>query len=183
MSARLVILGLLKQESLHGYELKHIIEEHMGDWTKIPVGSIYFALGKLAEEGKIREAAVGRDGKRPEKTVYEITPPGEEEFITLLRDCLATRKKEYHEIDVGLAFLDALRPREAAALFKARVSVLEEETLRLKKHKAEQTRLPGVPPSARAIFSHSQRHLEAELAWSREVLGELEAGRLSSKRR
>jgi DNA-binding PadR family transcriptional regulator len=181
LSVRLVILGLLRQESLHGYELKHVIEEHMGDWTKIPVGSIYFALGKLADEGKIREVAVEREGKRPEKTVYEITAAGDEEFFALLRDCLGTSEKEYHEIDQALAFLDALKPREAAALFGSRVSLLEAQVLRLKKHKAERTRLASVPPSAKAIFSHSQRRLEAELAWSREVLADIEAGRLSKR--
>jgi DNA-binding PadR family transcriptional regulator len=182
LSVRLVILGLLRQESLHGYELKHIIGEHMGDWTRIPVGSIYFALGKLADEGKIRELSVEREGKRPEKTVYEITESGEEEFLSLLRECLGTSEREYHEIDLGLAFLDALKPKEAAALFRARVTLLEGEVLRLKKHKAESMKLSDVPPSAKAIFTHSQRHLEAELAWSREVLAELEAGRLSKKR-
>jgi len=182
LSVRLVILGLLRNESLHGYELKHIIEEHMGDWTKIPVGSIYFALDKLAKEGKIRELSVEREGKRPEKTVYEITQSGEEEFFALLRGCLETNDKEYHEIDIGIAFLDALKPKEAAALFRARVSVLEAEVSRLKKHKAERMRLAEVPPSAKAIFSHSQKHLEAELAWSREVLSELDAGLLSKKR-
>jgi len=51
MSVRLVILGLLCDRPLYGYEIKQIIEEHMGDWTSIAFGSIYFALDKLAEEG------------------------------------------------------------------------------------------------------------------------------------
>jgi len=51
MSTRLVILGLLRERPLYGYEIKHVIEDHMGDWTSIAFGSIYFALGKLTEIG------------------------------------------------------------------------------------------------------------------------------------
>ncbi len=50
MSTRLVILGFLRERSLHGYEIKQLIEDRMGDWTSIAFGSIYFALSKLAEE-------------------------------------------------------------------------------------------------------------------------------------
>ena len=52
MSVRLVLLGLLHERPLYGYEIKQIIEEHMGDWTSIAFGSIYFALDKLAEIDK-----------------------------------------------------------------------------------------------------------------------------------
>ena len=50
-NAHVVILGLLRQKPLYGYELKQIIEEYMGDWTDIKFGSIYFALSRLNDEG------------------------------------------------------------------------------------------------------------------------------------
>jgi Fe2+ or Zn2+ uptake regulation protein len=57
MSVKLVILGLLRERPLYGYEIKQIIEEHMGDWTSIAFGSIYFALDKLAKEGFVEKVA------------------------------------------------------------------------------------------------------------------------------
>ena len=69
MSTRLVLLGLLRDRKLYGYELKHIIEDHMGDWTSIAFGSIYFALNKLSEEGLIEKVAVEKPGKRPSRCV------------------------------------------------------------------------------------------------------------------
>lgn len=182
MSVRLIILGLLRQEELHGYEIKHVIEEHMADWAKVTTGSIYFALSKLAEEGKIRESSVERDGKRPEKTVYEITEEGKREFLDLLRARLGTSERECHEIDQAIAFLDALPKKEAVELFKARIAEEESALANLRKHKAAQMRREDVPASAAAIFSHGLKLREAELAWSREVLAELESGRLSRKR-
>jgi DNA-binding PadR family transcriptional regulator len=53
MSTRLVILGLLRERSLHGYEIKHIIQDHMGDWTSIAFGSIYFALKNRREVARL----------------------------------------------------------------------------------------------------------------------------------
>ena len=67
MSTRLVILASLRDQPLHGYEIKQIIEEHMGDWTNIAFGSIYFALGKLAEEGMIEKIATEKEGNRPSR--------------------------------------------------------------------------------------------------------------------
>jgi len=144
------------------------------------VGSIYFALSKLADEGKIRPASVERDGGRPEKTVYAITETGEAEFLELLRTCLGANEREYHEIDQGIAFLNALKKKETVELFKARVEAIEGAVTALRKHKGETLRRKDVPPEARAIFSHSLKHLEAELAWSREVMADIEAGKFSS---
>lgn len=77
MSTRLVILGLLRDQHLHGYEIKQIIEEHMGDWTSIAFGSIYFALGKLSEEGLIEKVATEKEGNRPSRSIYQITEGGQ----------------------------------------------------------------------------------------------------------
>jgi DNA-binding PadR family transcriptional regulator len=182
MSVRLVILGLLRGEPLHGYEIKHIIEKHMGDWTNIPFGSIYFALGKLKEEGRIEESAVSKDGKRPAKTVFAITKEGREEFLRLLRETLGSTERQFYEIDLGLAFMDCLDPTEAAALFHGRVLALEAAVEALRAHEAEQMRSPDLPPSAKAIFSHGLAHREAELTWAREVLARIESGGLAKSR-
>jgi DNA-binding PadR family transcriptional regulator len=92
MSTRLVILGLLRDQPLHGYEIKQIIEEHMGDWTSIAFGSIYFALGKLSEEGLIEMAVTEKKGNRPSRSVYQITESGRSEFLRLLKEVWRDRK-------------------------------------------------------------------------------------------
>ncbi|PKO14362.1 MAG: hypothetical protein CVU39_15105 [Chloroflexi bacterium HGW-Chloroflexi-10] len=55
MIVRLVILGLLRDRPLYGYEIKQVIEEHMSDWTSIAFGPIYFALDKLVEKGFVKK--------------------------------------------------------------------------------------------------------------------------------
>ena len=102
MSTPLVILGLLRERPLYGYEIKHIIEDRMGDWTNIAFGSIYYALDKMAEEHLIEKVGTEQEGGRPSRTVYGITAAGREEFLRLL--CEVWREVERHTFtfDIGL---------------------------------------------------------------------------------
>ncbi len=176
MTTRLVILGLLRDRPLYGYELKHIIEEHMGDWTNIAFGSIYYALGKLAEEGFVEQVGVEQEGARPSRTVYQITEAGRAEFLRLLREVWASFERQYFAIDVGLAFMNALPVGEVKQYLQQRVTMLEEVLQHIQEHQEDQMANPNVPAQARAVFEHSRLHMEAELTWTRSVLQQVEQG-------
>jgi DNA-binding PadR family transcriptional regulator len=178
MSTRLVILGLLRDQPLHGYEIKHIIEEHMGDWTSIAVGSIYFALGKLSEEGLIEMVATEKAGNRPSRSVYQITEAGRAEFLRILREVWREPERQYFSIDVGLAFMNALPVEEIKGFLQSRVGQLEENQKYLDSHQQDQMGQPNVPASAAAIFEHSRAHAAAELAWTKELLEKMQWGEL-----
>jgi len=176
MSARLVILGLLQRRPLHGYEIKHVIEDHMGDWTSIAFGSIYFALKKLTEEGMLEVIATERAGNRPSRTVYAVTDAGREEFLRLLREVWGKAERQYFTIDIGLFFMDVLSPEEILRHLEARLDELNRTLEYLDRHRAESMANPHVPHRARFIFDHSQAHLKAELAWTRALRAELRDG-------
>ena len=176
MSTRLVILGLLRDKPLYGYELKHIIEEHMGDWTNIAFGSIYFALGKLADEGFIEKVATEKEGKRPSRSVYQITAAGREEFLRLLREVWREVERHYYTLDIGLAFMEALPGEEVEGYLRDRVSQLEGVVQHVTAHRAEVLADAYVSRVVSAVFDHSLAHFEAELAWTRDVLDKAERG-------
>ena len=178
MSTRLVILGLLRDQPLHGYEIKHIIEDHMGDWTSIAFGSIYFALGKLSEEGMIEMVATEKAGNRPSRSIYQITEAGRAEFLRLLREVWSEPERQYFAIDVALAFMNALSPQEIKGYLQKRLAQLQAGLDYLKLHKQDQMSQPDVPASAVAIFEHARAHAEAELAWTHELLEKMERGEL-----
>ncbi|MBN1875266.1 MAG: PadR family transcriptional regulator [Anaerolineae bacterium] len=176
MTTRLVILGLLRERPLYGYELKHIIEEHMGDWTNIAFGSIYYALGKLADEGFVEQVGTEQEGNRPSRLVYQITEEGRGEFLRLLREVWTTSERQYFAIDVGLAFMDALPAAEVKGYLARRIALLEGILHHLHEHQQEQMASPEVPAPVRAVFEHSRLHIEAELTWTQEVLHQVEQG-------
>jgi DNA-binding PadR family transcriptional regulator len=176
MSTRLVILGLLRERPLYGYEIKAIIEDHMGDWTNIAFGSIYFALGKLAEEGYIEKVATEQEGSRPSRSVYQITAAGRAEFLRLLQQTWMEFDRQFYSFDIGLFFMNALPQAEILGYLQNRVVQLEMVLFHLDEHQAEETIKEEVPALANAIFEHSRVHLQAELAWTQDVLVKVEAG-------
>jgi DNA-binding PadR family transcriptional regulator len=178
MSTRLVILGLLRDQPLYGYELKQIIEEQMGDWTSIAFGSVYFALGKLSEEGLIEKVATKKEGNRPSRSIYQITQEGRAEFLRLLREVWGGLEREYFAIDIGLAFMNALPQDEIKGYLHKRLAQLGGILHYLGSHEQEQMTQPDIPSSAVAIFEHSRAHLEAELSWTKEMLEKIEQGKL-----
>ena len=178
MSTRLVILGLLRDQPLHGYEIKQIIEEHMGDWTSIAFGSIYFALGKLSEEGLIEMAATEKKGNRPSRSVYQITKSGRSEFIRLLKEVWSEPERQYFALDVGVAFMNALPVGEVKGYLRKQVAQMETDLQYLDSHQQEQMSQADIPGSAVLIFEHSRAHLIAELSWMKEILEKIEQGKL-----
>lgn len=176
MSTRLVILGLLRDRRLYGYEIKHIIEDHMGDWTSIAFGSIYFALRKLTEEGFIEKSGTEKHGENPSRIIYQITGKGRDEFMRLLREIWGDLERQYFAFDIGLFFMDALPRNEATDFLRQRVGHLEQILGHLEAHRDDQMANPEVPPRAIAIFDHSFVHFKAELEWTRDVLEQVEKG-------
>lgn len=176
MSVRLVILGLLRERPLYGYEIKQIIEEHMSDWTSIAFGSIYFALEKLAKEKFVSKVDIEQAGKRPSRSVFEITQTGREEFSRLLREVWQQVERQYFSIDVCLFFLNTLPLEEVKRYLEIRQAGLQATLEHICTHRDEQLSLPEVPRLAAAIFDHTLAHTQAELDWISNLLNKLESG-------
>ncbi len=176
MSTRLVILGLLRDRPLYGYEIKQIIEEHMDDWTSIAFGSIYFALGKLAEEGFIKKVATEQEGSRPSRSIYQIAEAGRVEFQRLLRQIWGEMERHHFTFDIGLFFTEALPVEEMKEYMRGRVAQLEAIVQHVTIHREEQLDREDMPRSAAVIFDHSLVHFQVELDWTRDLLDKMERG-------
>ena len=61
----LAILGLLKEQPLHGYELKKRLGETLGSLWGISYGSLYPALRRLEHDGSIESVEARRRRRRP----------------------------------------------------------------------------------------------------------------------
>ena len=60
----LAILGLLKEQELHGYELKKRLVEALGPFSRVSFGSLYPALRRLQAAGAVQSAET-RPGVEP----------------------------------------------------------------------------------------------------------------------
>lgn len=168
-NVRLVLLGILSRHPMHGYEIKHIIEDHMGDWTDIKFGSIYFALSKLAEDGSIEIAEETREGNRPSRTVYRITEKGGQEYLRLLRELWSGTDDIQYPIDIGVFFMKSIPKTEIEEYLAKRIERMQQQLDYLQKHRSEHEQNPHIPPQAMAVIGHAKLHMEAELKWLQEM--------------
>jgi len=166
MERELLLLGLLRRQEMHGYELHDFIERYMQTCVDLKKPTAYYLLDKMAKAGLVMETEA-QSGNRPPRRVYHITPAGEQYFQELLRDNLTT----YHPAQfgglVGLVFLDEINADEARPLLEQRRAVLVTalDTVR---------QVPPHPGSMQFVIEHQIMHLEHELNWLDTVLTTLE---------
>ncbi|MBZ0278832.1 MAG: PadR family transcriptional regulator [Anaerolineae bacterium] len=162
MERELLLLGLLRQNEMHGYELHEFINRDLSSCTDLKKPTAYYLLEKMAASGWITQTEV-QEGSRPPRRVYQLTVEGETAFQRLLRENLGIYHQARFAGDAGLAFLDALPPAEARALLLRRRELLEQELIT-----ARET--PTHRGSLQLVVEHQVRHLTAELDWLDDVL-------------
>jgi DNA-binding PadR family transcriptional regulator len=82
-----VILGLLHQRALTGYEVKHSFQTLFSFFFDASYGTIYPTLSKMEKMGYITKESVRQDN-RPAKNVYTLTDKGREQFKDYLTSSL-----------------------------------------------------------------------------------------------
>jgi DNA-binding PadR family transcriptional regulator len=81
----LVVLSLLAERAMHGYEVNRELERRqVRDWAGVSRPQIYYSLDKLARLKLIRDADSGRTAVGPERRVFSTTPAG----VATLADAL-----------------------------------------------------------------------------------------------
>lgn len=162
MDKQLLLLGLLRQHEMHGYELIGFIEGPMNTCTDLKKPTAYFLLDKMAGEGWV-VAHTEREGNRPARRVFRITPAGEAEFQRLLRENLAAFDQPAFTNDIGVAFMDALEPGVALQLLRVRRELLRSRL-------AEAERAPAHPGATQLLVDHQLHFLKSELTWLDQVI-------------
>jgi len=162
MEKKLLLLGLLRRQEMHGYQLNEFIDNNLALCTDLKKPTAYYLLDKMSAEGLIR-AETEQEGNRPPRRVYRLTETGEAAFQALLRENLSAYAHVNFPGDIGLAFLDGVTPGEALPL-------LLEQRQKAQVRLAEIQTVPVHGGSLQLVFSHQAHHLQAELAWLDEII-------------
>lgn len=175
MERQLLLLGMLRIEEMHGYQVDQMINAHLEPSFQLKKPTMYKLLNKMVDQGWItfREE---QEGNYPVRRVYTITPAGEEAFQQLLRQSLG----DYRPVnfnDIALAFLDTLPAAEALPLLYQRRENISQFLETARAHNANQDTHQG---GYQLMFLHQIHHLSAELAWMDELIGRLQEGDLKN---
>jgi DNA-binding PadR family transcriptional regulator len=121
----MAVLVSLYERPMHPYEVAQTLRERAKqESVRLNYGSLYAVVDSLEKRGMIKATETVRKGKRPERTVYEITDEGSREMVDWLTELIAVPIKEYPQFMAGLSFLAALHPDDALRALRERAEVL-----------------------------------------------------------
>ena len=190
----LAILGLLKQQELHGYELKKRLAETFVSGGGASFGSLYPALSRLEAAGAVRVIEGGGEpdaipmtgaltgelaafrarkpvtrGSRGKK-VYGITPRGEQLFEELLAADSGTSDDE-RAFNLRLAFARFLPHEARLGLLERRRAYLLERLGRTRH--SVRNGWERLDAYTRSLLEHGNETTERDISWlDRLIAGE-----------
>ncbi|MGH9152388.1 MAG: helix-turn-helix transcriptional regulator [Acidimicrobiales bacterium] len=187
----LAVLGVLKEQELHGYELKKRLSGVLGPLSSVSFGSLYPTLAKLEAAGAVkaveahhapvaapipmtgslggellafrarRAATRGPRGSRGKK-VYGITQRGEELFAELLV-AESSSADDDRAFNLRLAFARYLPADARLGLFERRRAQLVERLARARDAvRAGRERLDAY---TRSLLEHGTESTERDISW------------------
>ena len=124
----LAVLSCLNERPMHPYEINTTLRRRGKEQSiKLNYGSLYSVVESLLKHGLITTRETSREGRRPERTIYAITPEGVEEFEDWLGELLSTPVHEFTSLEAGLSLMAGLPPDEVARLLEQRSEKLRVE--------------------------------------------------------
>jgi DNA-binding PadR family transcriptional regulator len=141
----LAVLGCLTERPMHPYEMSTTLRSRGKEQSiKLNYGSLYSVVESLQKHGLIRSLETTREGRRPERTVYEITDAGSVECEDWLAELLSTPVRDFTSLEAGLSLMPLLEPDEVARLLDGRAERLRIELRALDAGHAEAAAM-GLP--------------------------------------
>ena len=178
MSLRHILLGLLSENSGHGYGLRKEILYRLGHFRNINEGQLYTELAKMEKEGLIeREVVVPEKG--PARKLLHITARGKGVFQDWLESDEHEGEGVLYDFVHGYpfltkcTFLQHLAPAEALDKVRAQLSRME------RKREAYEEILPGMErrkadPFRLRILSLGIQEMELRIEWLKELARDLQ---------
>ena len=174
----LAVLAMLREQPMHPYEMQRVMHRrHTDELLALKRGSLYHAINQLQRDGLIEPIETSREGRRPERTVYQLAPDGEDELLLWLRDLMSTPTHEPSQFIAALAFVRHLEPSDALQQLELRAVSLEAAIAALR---AVEHGIGGYVGRTSVLEVEYQRALhEADLGWTRALIDDLRSQKLT----
>jgi DNA-binding PadR family transcriptional regulator len=169
---RLMALGTLARYGpQHGHQIRRLAEvTNVGEWGGVSVGALYRELRTMERDGLVERVRTEQVGRRPARTVYEITAEGRLELAALRERAIRPTEWGPDPLGVALTFaVDDMDREELRAALRNRRSRLAIAGAELA---AERERLVArgyVGPLSAAIMRRGVMHIETEMRWHDEL--------------
>jgi len=173
-TTRLLVLGVVRIfQPVHGYEVRReLVSWRAQDWASIKPGSIYNALKTLTQDGLLEVVGTDQVGGRPERTTYQLTAVGDQEFRMLLREEWWTLRSPIDPMMAAVSFLSFVTREEAIAALQHRIAQIHGFVRHLELASAS---LDGTesPWHVREMHYLTSARVFAEVAWAEQLITRL----------
>jgi DNA-binding PadR family transcriptional regulator len=159
----LAILGLLKERSMHGYELKKRLSDTLGPLFPVSYGALYPTLKRLKTAGAVEEVFPKTEVRR-RKNVYRVTDEGERRFASLV-ESFGGREGAVDDngFRVRLAFFRYMKPETRLGVLERRRAALTERLAELT-HRLSSYR-ERVDAYTLSLMRHGMDSTERDILW------------------
>ena len=173
-----MILGLLAERGpMHGHQIRRLAELTNAEvWGGITGGALYAELRKLDGDGLVQVVRAEQVGRRPARTVYQITEEGRLELILQRDAALDVVFGSADPLSVVLLFAAGTDPADLGERLAARRRRVVAQLEATAEERERLTRQGVLAPLDVAAFRRGELRLEAELRWHDEFEGRLAAG-------
>jgi len=175
-SIDIILMGMLTEQPRNAYEVNKVIEaRRTRTWLRISTAAVYRNLRRLHDEGYI-EAETTRDGLKPHKTVFTLTPAGREHFVAMLEESASDQVGLHFDFDAWVAHIDHLPPVRALEFLddlRCQLGTIRDELATVSVHHGD-----GLPVGAAALVELRLRMLEVALSWLGDFALDADSGRL-----
>ncbi len=173
----LAVLVCLYEKPMHPYEVAQTLRARAKqESVRLNYGSLYAVVESLEKNGFIKATGTVQEGKRPQRTVYEITDAGATEMTDWLTELIGTPAKEYPAFMAGLSFLPALDPDDALAALQRRARGTRRQARRPARRRAGGHATPGLPRIFGLEAEYEEGQLAAELKFVTALADEMAVG-------
>jgi DNA-binding PadR family transcriptional regulator len=165
----MMVLGLLSEQPMHGYQLKQVLEDNHADlWSEVSTGHLYYTLKKLKKKGLVTEKTTQR-GNRPPRHVYTLTDSGTQMLKDGLDELDVHSQRLFFSLDIVIGFAKAisLPQGKLAELIEKRTKSVNEELEEIKTAWGEKIDNNELTYGEYLIYEHRISLLKAELKWLR----------------
>jgi DNA-binding PadR family transcriptional regulator len=173
---RLMVLGTLAQHGQqHGHQIRRIAEvTNVDEWGGISVGALYRELRNMEAEGLVSAVRTEQVGRRPARTVYEITGDGHLELAMLRERAITVLHYEPDPLAVAIKFA-AGDPDELAGWMRGRRETIALACDQRRAHRERLTAKGYIGPIGAAVMRRGELTAEAEIRWHDEFAKTLAA--------
>lgn len=161
----LIVLGILKKESMSAYDIQKLVEyRNISKWVKISTPSIYKKVIQLEEKGYITSTQV-KEGKMPEKAIYTLTDSGKSQFEKLMIEISLKPIHIFLDFNAVIVNLDGLSRENQ----KVCLANIEDNIKTLKSYLEENENLkknaPEIPETGMAVLEQQLILIQAIETW------------------